>query len=120
MFTFFVNFYRLLKVIIKGLKTDEEFRFLFIFIIILLIGATAFYTQTEHWSIIDALYFSVMTMSTVGYGDFTPTTDVSKLFTIIYACLSIGTFVAFTAKTVQIIMNNHKEKKERRRKRKLK
>ncbi len=116
MLTFFFNFYRLFKVIIKGLKTDQEFRFLFIFIIVLLLGATVFYTQTEHWSIIDALYFSVMTMATVGYGDLVPTTDISKIFTIIYTFLSIGTFVAFTAKTVQIIIENHKEKKEKRRK----
>ncbi|MBS9768548.1 MAG: two pore domain potassium channel family protein [Flavobacteriaceae bacterium] len=113
MTTFFINFYRLFKVIVKGLKTDEEFRFLFIFLNVLLVGATVFYTQTEHWSVIDSLYFSVMTMSTIGYGDLVPTTDLSKLFTIIYSCLSIGTFVSFTAKTVQIIFQNHKDKKEK-------
>ncbi len=116
MFSFFLNFYRLFKAITKGLKTDEEFRFLFIFIIVLLLGATVFYTQTEHWSIVDALYFSVMTMATVGYGDLVPTSDFSKLFTIVYTFLSIGTFVAFTTKTVQIIIENHREKKEKRRK----
>ncbi len=116
MFSFLLNFYRLFKAIAKGIKTDEEFRFLFVFIIVLLVGATVFYTQTEHWSMIDALYFSVMTMATVGYGDFVPTSDFSKIFTIIYTFLSIGTFVAFTAKTVQIIIENHKERREKRRK----
>ncbi len=116
MFSFLLNFYRLFKAIIKGIKTDEEFRFLFIFIIVLLVSATVFYTQTEHWSIIDALYFSLMTMATVGYGDLVPTSDFSKIFTIIYTFLSIGTFVAFTAKTVQIIIENHKERREKRRK----
>ncbi len=59
-----------------------------------------------------------MTMSTVGYGDLTPTTDVSKVFTIIYTCLSIGAFVSFTAKCVQIMFLNHQDKKSKRLKKK--
>ncbi len=84
MFSFFLNCYRLLKIVFKGLKNDGEFRFLFVFIILLLLGASAFYSKVEQWSLIDALYFSVMTMATVGYGDLTPTTDISKIFTIVY------------------------------------
>ncbi len=113
MISFFISFYRLLKIIFLGIKHDKDFRFLFLFILVLLISATLFYTKIEGWSVIDALYFSVMTMSTVGYGDLTPTTDMSKVFTIIYTCLSIGSFVSFTAKTVQIVLTNHNNKKER-------
>ncbi len=51
-------------------------------------------------------------MATVGYGDLTPTTDISKIFTIVYTFLSIGAFVAFTAKCVQIMFTNHQKKKE--------
>ncbi len=116
MFSFFLNFYRLLKIVFRGLKDDGEFRFLFIFIILLLLGSSAFYIKAEQWSIIDALYFSVMTMATIGYGDFTPTTDISKIFTIVYTFLSIGAFVSFTAKGVQIMFLNHQEKKKRLRK----
>ncbi len=112
MFSFFINGYRFLKVILNGLKNDEEFRFLTIFIILLLVGANIFYVKVEHWSVVDALYFSVMTMATVGYGDLTPTTDMSKLFTVVYAFISIGTFVSFTAKCVQIMFINHQKKKE--------
>ncbi len=113
MVSLFISFFRLLKIIIKGIKNDAEFRMLLFFIVILLISSTFFYTAIEHWSILDALYFSVMTMSTVGYGDLTPTTDTSKIFTIIYTFLSIGSFVSFTAKTVQIILENQNRKKER-------
>ncbi len=115
MFSFFLNCYRLLKIVFKGLKNDGEFRFLFVFIILLLLGASAFYVKVEQWSLIDALYFSVMTMATIGYGDFTPTTDISKIFTIVYTFLSIGAFVSFTAKCVQIMFINHQDKKQRRR-----
>ncbi|PID68188.1 MAG: hypothetical protein CR968_02895 [Flavobacteriia bacterium] len=113
MFSFLLNVYRFIKILIKGLKEDTEFRALLIFITILLIGANVFYTQMEGWSIIDALYFSVMTMSTVGYGDLTPTTDISKLFTVIFTFLSIGAFVAFTAKFLNIIFEHNKRKAEK-------
>ncbi len=116
MISFFLTFFRLLKVIILGFRNDKDFRFLFFFIIIVLLSATIFYNMVEHWSVINALYFSVMTMATVGYGDLAPTTDISKVFTMIFTFLSVGSFVAFTAKTVQIIIENHKDRKEKRHK----
>ncbi len=113
MISFIINAVEFIKIIIQGLREDKEFRFLLIFIILLLIGSTVFYTKIEHWTIIDALYFSIMTMATVGYGDLAPTTDISKLFTIIYTFLSIGGFVSFTAKFVQMIFINHQDRQKR-------
>ncbi len=113
MISFFITLFRLVKVIVTGIKHDKDFKFLFFFIIIILISATVFYTTVENWSVIDSLYFSVMTMATIGYGDLVPTTDVSKVFTIIFSFLAIGSFVAFTAKSVQIIIENHQDRKER-------
>ena len=49
----------------------------------LLVG-TFTYHWLEGWSYLDALYFSVVSLGTVGYGDLTPTTPVAKLFTIVY------------------------------------
>ncbi len=113
MISFFLTLFRLVKVIVLGIRNDKDFKFLFFFIIVILLSATVFYNMVEHWSVIDALYFAVMTMATIGYGDLVPTTDVSKVFTIIFSFLSIGGFVAFTAKTVKIIIENHKSKKEK-------
>jgi voltage-gated potassium channel len=56
---------------------------------VLAIG-TVFYSHVEGWSYFDALYFSVMTLTTVGYGDFTPSSDLSKAFTMIYVFVGIG------------------------------
>lgn len=120
MVSFFISFYRLLKILVTGIKHDKDFRFLFLFILILLFSATLFYSKMEGWTIIDALYFSIMTMSTVGYGDLVPTTDISKVFTIIYTFLSIGSFVSFTAKTVTIVSDNYKKKREKINKLRLK
>lgn len=110
MVSFILNLYRFFKIIFKGIKDDSEFRFLMTFIIFLLIGSTIFYCKYENWSVIDSLYFSVMTMSTVGYGDLVPTGVVSKMFTIIFTFLSIGAFVAFTAKMIRVTFDSNKNR----------
>lgn len=110
MISFFINFYRFCKLVFIGIKKDTEFRYLLFFLSLLLTSSTIFYHKIEHWKIIDSLYFSVMTMATVGYGDFVPTHNISKIFTIIYTFLSIGTFVAFTAKIVQFTLQKDNQK----------
>ena len=50
---------------------------------VLLVGTLA-YHWLEGWSYLDALYFCVITLATVGYGDLTPTTPIAKVFTIFY------------------------------------
>lgn len=47
----------------------------------------------ERWSFLDALYFSVVSMATVGYGDLVPVTALGKVFTIFFLIVSIGVFV---------------------------
>jgi hypothetical protein len=45
-----------------------------------MIGAI-FYHISEDWTVIDSIYFVTVSVSTVGYGDFAPTTDHGMLFT---------------------------------------
>jgi len=104
MTSFFINFWKLLVATRHGIKEDPEFRALLILLTTLLAGATYFYWHVEGWSVVDSLYFSVMTTSTIGYGDLVPTTTFSKLFTIIFAILSIGIFVAVVSKLVSIML----------------
>ncbi len=110
MFSLWVNVYRLLKAVFLGVKSDDEFKILLFLLTVLLIGSTSFYSQFEGWRIIDSLYFSVMTMSTIGYGDLVPVKDISKVFTILFTFLSVGVFVSLNAKIVMIMLNQKKEK----------
>jgi voltage-gated potassium channel len=45
----------------------------------LVLTGTIFYWHFEDWTIIQALYFSVVTLTTVGFGDFTPTTPGTQI-----------------------------------------
>jgi voltage-gated potassium channel len=91
---------------------------LFIYAGIVLLIGSLFYHWAEGWSWLDALYFSVVTLGTVGFGDLTPTTPLSKLFTIFYILNGIGVLVAFVNQIVLVRQSvgaeKLKELKERR------
>jgi voltage-gated potassium channel len=58
---------------------------------------TVVYVVLEDWSWIDALYFSVVTLATVGFGDLAPTTNEAKLFTVAYIVFGVGIIAAFVS-----------------------
>lgn len=69
---------------------DDEYRDLLITTIMIVLIGTVTYHFLEGWSVIDSLYFSVVTLTTIGYGDFAPKTDGGKLFTVLYIIVGIG------------------------------
>ncbi len=60
---------------------------------VLLIG-TFVYHWLEGWSYLDSLYFCVISLATIGYGDLVPTTPEAKIFTILYVINGIGILLA--------------------------
>jgi voltage-gated potassium channel len=66
-----------------------------ILVLILFAFGTVFYTVVEGWSVLNSLWFSVMTLLTVGYGDLIPSTAASKMFTMLYVLLGAGILVGF-------------------------
>jgi hypothetical protein len=72
---------------------------------------TVVYTILEGWTLLDSLYFSVVTLATVGFGDLHPTTDPAKLFTIFYIVTGFGILAAFVSeltKTRQVLMTGQR------------
>lgn len=58
----------------------------------------------ESWTFIDALYFSMTTMSTVGYGDLSPGTDGTKFFTCVYIIIGVALVFPRMAKCLTVIL----------------
>jgi hypothetical protein len=74
---------------------DRESRPVLIWAAGMLLFGTIVYHFLEGWSILDSLYFCVITLATVGYGDLTPATPFARVFTIIYVINGIVVLLAF-------------------------
>ena len=80
---------------------------------------TVVYHFVEKWKWLDAVYASTITLTTVGYGDYVPKTDVGKIFTIFYVLVGVG----IIATSINILVRNAAQKRiikirERRKSRK--
>lgn len=57
----------------------------FLTLVLLAIGVTGFSLIVEEWSIVDSLYFTLVMLSTIGYGDLSPSKPAGKLFASLFA-----------------------------------
>jgi voltage-gated potassium channel Kch len=80
---------------IWALRRDPQFVSLGLLAAVAIVSGTGFYTLVEGLRVVDAFYFSVVTLTTIGYGDFAPETDAGKLFTALYALVGVGILLAF-------------------------
>jgi voltage-gated potassium channel len=92
---------------------DPEFRGLFSLVVVTLAARTLFYRQVEGWGLLDSLYFSVVTLTTVGYGDLSPTTAAGKVFTILYILVGIGIILGFVNAVAERSIERRKERSRR-------
>ncbi len=80
---------------IEDKKVVKAFRVVAILLVILLSLSTLFFHKVEGWKWLDSIYYSVVTIATVGYGDFTPQTDLGKIGAMVLIVIGIGLFATF-------------------------
>lgn len=83
---------------IRGMKHQKQerlYRLLALATIGVLVFGTVFYHYIEGWGWVDSYYFCVVTLTTIGYGNFIPQTDFAKIFTTFYIFVGIGIIGAF-------------------------
>lgn len=95
--------------LLKKIITKIPFKILtnegLIIIILLAYGIIGSYF-IMNLSILDSVYYALITMATIGYGDITPVTTVQKVFTITLAVGGLG----IIAYVFTIILSNFSEK----------
>ncbi len=57
----------------------------------IIFGGTAGYHVIEQWPLIDALYMTVITLTTVGFGETHSLSDNGRIFTMVLILFSVGT-----------------------------
>ena len=82
------------KFLLFDVLQDKDSRPVFYWAIAVLFIGTIVYHWLEGWSYLDSLYFCVISLATIGYGDLTPTTPAAKIFTIVYVINGIVILLA--------------------------
>lgn len=99
---------RLLKAILRSWNRPH-FRSGFLLAGLILFSGTVFYKTVEGWSWVDALYFSAMTLATVGVSDLAPQSVAGRLFTVLYLFVGVGVFVALFAQFARALLQIEQE-----------
>lgn len=124
----FLRLFRVLKLVrynkamnhfTRAIKTAKEEILLFIFITLILIyfSAVGIYyfeneAQPEHFSsIFDSLWWSIITLTTVGYGDVYPITVGGRVFTFFILMIGLG-IVAIPTGIISSALTKSIDKKE--------
>jgi len=92
---------------------DPEYRDLLFTTSIFIGFGAVMYHFLEGWNWIDCFYFSIITLSTIGYGDFSPATDAGKIFTIFYIILGVGVILSFISTVHNHFEDIRKSKKKK-------
>ncbi len=85
---------------------------LLLFFALLIVVLGQIVGRRENWSRFDALYWSFITATTVGYGDFRPTHRYTRTLSILIALLGImftGIIVAITINTATLALKAQTE-----------
>ncbi|MBN1194398.1 MAG: two pore domain potassium channel family protein [Methanomicrobiaceae archaeon] len=80
-----------------------------------IVTGVAGFMALEGLSLVDAFYFSIVTIATVGYGDISPATDAGKLLAVLLIVAGVGTFVGVVANGLEMYLSS-REKQARLRK----
>jgi uncharacterized membrane protein YbaN (DUF454 family) len=73
------------RFLLLDLIVDKKARPIFAYVAANIIFGTYLYHWLEGWSVLDSAYFVIITLTTIGYGDFSPTTPTTKILTIFFA-----------------------------------
>ena len=93
------------------MKANIKFRlriYLAVFTVLLSVGIIGF-MFFENMSLTNAIYFSIVTMATVGYGDIHPQTEIGKVLALIIIIGGVGTFLGVIASVTDLFVNRREE-----------
>lgn len=85
----------------------RQFTVLWVMLVMFLLGGAFVYVKLEPWTYLEALYFCFVTLSTVGFGDFLPSSPVSRVFSIFYMIFGLGVCASIIAVLTGLVATGH-------------
>jgi len=64
----------------------------------------------QKWTILDSIYFSIVTLTTVGYGDLAPQTDTGRIFGFFYVLFGLGVVFNIIRKAIDGVTESLRQK----------
>ena len=83
--------------------------FLIVLLVVLVLGIFSLMI-IEDLSLADSLYFTIVTVATVGYGDIHPATTAGKILALVLIITGVGTFLGVVANATEIMLNKREKK----------
>ena len=116
--TIFFNFFRRLRELSIRFTRSDVLPIIWLTALLIAIGMIA-YANIEGWSWLDAAYFTIITITTVGYGDLSPQSPAGRLFAIFFTVFAIGiggyAISSLAAYTIEGRAHKHAAKLRKRR-----
>ena len=72
--------------------------------ILLIVFGTLGYMAIEGWNMLEALYMTVITLATVGYGEVHRVSDIGHIYTIILIIIGVGFFLYVAGAVIQFMV----------------
>ena len=83
-----------------------------LFMIMLIIYLTEQQTNSSINSFFDAFWYTLVTITTVGYGDITPESTIGRLAALILLIAGVAIFGAFSGKFASVLFDQQRKKVE--------
>ena len=81
---------RISRLLVFDILIDPRSRPIAVWAIAMVFIGTIVFHWLEGWDYVDSFYFSVVSLTTVGYGDFVPTAPLTKILSVFYIISGIG------------------------------
>ncbi len=86
------------------METTKHFIISIMLAALLIVCGTIGYMLIEGWNTLDALYMTIITLATVGYGEIHPISDIGHIYTIVLIVTGVGFFLYVIGAVIQFMV----------------